>query len=147
MLNNRHCQPYAGSALARYLAKRIYELSGVRTQREIALAAGFARPNIISMFKTGETKVPLDRIAPLARALDADPAHLFQLALVDQWPELAQVIDDIYGKQMASTNEADLFLTKWRAATGNMDPTPNGRIDSAVDAMLAGLFKVPSRAA
>jgi hypothetical protein len=149
MLNNRHCQPYAGSALARYLNKRIYELRGVKTQREIALAAGFARPNIISMFKTGETKVPLDRIVPLARALDTDPAHLLRLAMVDQQPELAQVIDDVFGRQMASQNEADIFLTKWRAAaaTGNMDPAPNARIDGAVNAMLAGLFMTPSLAA
>jgi transcriptional regulator with XRE-family HTH domain len=143
MLANNSGQPYANSALACYLTKRIYELRNTKTQREIALAAGFARPNIISMFKAGETKVPLDRIASLARALDADPAHLFQLALVDQWPELAQVIDDVYGKQLASANESDIFLTKWRVASRDMDPVPSAQLDASVDAMLAGLFKAP----
>jgi hypothetical protein len=139
MIANNSGQPYANSALARYLTKRIYELRNVMTQRQIALAAGFARPNIISMFKTGETKVPLDRIVPLARALDADPAHLLRLAMIDQWPDLAKVIDDVHGKQLASKNEVDIFLTKWRASSRNMNPAPSAQIDAAVDAMLAAV--------
>ena len=31
-----------------------------KTQREIAQEAGFPNPNIISMFKTGATRLPLD---------------------------------------------------------------------------------------
>lgn len=132
---------FAHNALARYLDKRIAELRGVRTQREIAAEAGFARPNIISMFKSGESKVPLDRIPALARALDADPAHLFRLAAIDVWPELAPVVDEVFGRQLASKHEAAIFLTKWRKATGNMDPAPNAQIEAAVDAMLADLVK------
>jgi HAMP domain-containing protein len=139
MLANNSRQPYANSALAGYLTKRISELRHIKTQREIALAAGFARANIISMFKAGETKVPLDRIVPLARALDADPAHLLRLAMIDQLPELAKVIDDVFGRQMASQNEVDILLSKWRAATSNMNPTPSAQIDAAVDAMLTAV--------
>ena len=69
--------PYANSAVATYLSRRIDELRGVKTQREIAAEAGFAKPNIISMMKVGETKLALDRIPALAKALDADAGHLF----------------------------------------------------------------------
>lgn len=131
---------HANSAVARYLDKRIDELRGVKSQREIALEAGFPKPNILSMLKAGDTKLPLDRVAALARALDADPAHLFRLAMVDQWPELAPVIEEVFGRQMASQHEVAIFLTKWRAATANIDPAPNARIDAAVDRTLAELF-------
>jgi hypothetical protein len=137
MPTDRPGRPHAHSAVARYLDKRIDEFRGVKTQREIAAEAGFPKPNIVSMIKTGETKLPLERVASLARALDADPAHLFRLAMIDQWPELAAVIEEIFGRQMASKHEVAIFLTKWRAATGNADPAPNARIEAAVDAMLS----------
>jgi transcriptional regulator with XRE-family HTH domain len=131
--------PYANTAVAVFIDKRIDELRGVKTQRELAAEAGFVRPNILSMFKRGETKVPLDRVAALAKALDTDPAHLFRLAAESQWPELTPVISQIFGGQLASINEAAVFLDKWRAATGGMDPAPNAQINAAVDRMLAEL--------
>ena len=136
MRSERPGHPQAHSAIALYLDKRIAELRGVKTQREIAAAVGYDRPNIISMFKTGETQVPLDKIPALARALEADPAHMFRLAMRDRWPELTPLIDEIFGRQMASQNEAAIFLTKWRAATDNADPGPNAQVEAAVDAML-----------
>lgn len=119
-----------------FLDKRIAELRGVKTQREIAAAAGYDRPNILSMFKTGETKVPLDKIPALARALEGDAAHMFRLAMIDQWPELRSTIDIIFGRQMASANEEAIFLARWRATTADMDPAPNAQIDFAVGEML-----------
>ena len=139
MRSDRPGHPQANSAIAIYLDKRISELRGVKTQREIAAAAGYDRPNILSMFKTGETKVPLDKIPALARALDADPAHMFRLAMIDQWPELARVIGAVFGRQMASENETAIFLTKWRAATGNADPAPNAQTVGAVEEMLVAI--------
>src|SRR4051812_20486919 len=125
---------FANNALSRFLDKRIAELRGVKTQREIAAEAGFKRSNIVSMLKRGETKVPLERIAALARALDADPAHLFRLGMIDLWPELAGVIDEIFGRQMSSHNEHAILLMKWRVASADSDPAPNAQIAAAVDA-------------
>jgi len=48
--------PFAGTMVAKYLDKQIDALKGVKTQREIALEAGYDKPNIISMFKRGEAK-------------------------------------------------------------------------------------------
>jgi len=135
-------RPYAKSAVAAYLSRRIDELRGVKTQREIAAEAGFTKPNVVSMLKTGETKLPIDRIPALARALDADPAHLFRLALQDYWPELRSRVSEIFGRRMATANEEAIFLTKWRTFTSDLDPAPNARIDSAVDAMIASLSGV-----
>jgi hypothetical protein len=136
MVIERPGHPHAQSAIARYLDHRIEELRGFKTQREIAAEAGYRRPNILSMLKSGETKTPLDRIPALAKALEADPAHMFRLGLIDLWPDLAALIEEIFGRQMASANEAAIFLVKWRAATADTDPAPNARIEAAVDEML-----------
>ena len=93
------------------------------------------------MLKTGETKVPLEKLPAFARALEADPAHLFRLGMIDLWPELAALIDDIFGRQMATKNEVVIFLGKWRKATGDMDPAPNARFEAAVDEMVGEMLK------
>ena len=139
MPTERPGHPYANSVLARFLDRRIDELRGVKTQREIADIAGFKRSNIISMFKSGETQLPLERIPAFARALQVDPAHLFRLAMQDRWPELSATIDEIFGRRMASANEEAILLTPWRGATSNSDPAPNARIEAAVQAMLAAM--------
>ena len=61
--------------------------------------------------------------------------------MIDLWPELAALIDDIFGRHMATKNETAIFLAKWRALTSNMDPPPNAQIKAAVDEMLAKLLK------
>ena len=131
--------PFADSAIARYLDKQIDALKGVKTQREIATEIGYEKPNMVSMFKRGEAKVPLDKIPLLAKALHADPAHLFRLALEQYWPDLGATIGAIFGR-MASENEEEIILKKWRAATSNTDPAPTHLIGVAVDKMLEDAF-------
>lgn len=73
----RNGQPLSRLAL---LVERITTTSS-RSQREIADIAGFKNQNIITMIKQGESKLPLDRVPGMARALNVDPYELFQLAL------------------------------------------------------------------
>ena len=131
--------PFAETAIARYIDKQIDALKGVKTQREIAMEIGYEKPNMISMFKRGEAKIPLDKIPLLAKALHADPAHLFRLALEQYWPDLGATIGVIFGR-MASENEEEIILKKWRAATHNTDPAPTHLIGVAVDRMLEDVF-------
>ena len=110
------------SALAKYLTKQIEALSSTKSQREIAAEMGYDKPNIISMFKRGETKVPLDRIPSLAKALHVDPAHLFRLALEQHNPEISKVIDQVFGN-VVTDNEMKV-IKKIRDITHNTDPSP-----------------------
>lgn len=73
--------PFQHTELAVYLRKRIEALEGIKSQAEIAVESGYDKPNIISMFKAGEARVPLDRIPALAKALQADPRLLMGLGL------------------------------------------------------------------
>ncbi len=127
--------PFANSMIATYLDKKIDELKGVKTQREIASEIGYEKPNMISMFKRGEVKVPLDKIPLLAKALHVDPGHLFRLALEQYWPQLGDTIQAIFGRTVTA-NEEEILIKPWREATGNLDPAPTARIGESVKLVL-----------
>jgi len=73
-------RPFAASRIVKYLSKRILELRP-KTQAQIATEAGFVNVNMLAMIKAGTTRLPLDRVPALAKALKCDPAYLLLLAL------------------------------------------------------------------
>src|SRR6056297_3865375 len=74
-------RPHADTELAKYIERRVLELKSKKSQIEIATEAGYVNPNMITMIKQGSTKVALDRVPALARALECDPAYLMRLSL------------------------------------------------------------------
>ena len=128
-------RPYADSAIAKYISKQIDALADIKSQRDIANEIGYQNANMVSMFKRGEAKVPLDKIPQLAKALRVDVAHLFRLGLEQYWPGLGDTIGLMLGR-IATENEDEIFLAKWRKATKNMDPAPNKRINAIIDRAL-----------
>nr|WP_306754972.1 helix-turn-helix transcriptional regulator [Paracoccus sp. M09] len=109
------------------LVRRQTELLGHRkTQREIAHEAGFMNPNLISMFKTGASKIPLDRVPSLARALEVDPAYLMQLALEQAVGRTAAVaLIEVFGPPTTINERA--WLEEIREASGQTDPKMTAR--------------------
>ncbi|MFZ0206354.1 MAG: hypothetical protein WAL59_09595 [Roseiarcus sp.] len=53
--------PFAGSAITKYIDKKIDELKGVKNQRESDAEVDYDKPNMISMFKRGESRVLLKK--------------------------------------------------------------------------------------
>jgi transcriptional regulator with XRE-family HTH domain len=127
-------KPFANTRLVEYLGKRILELRPRKTQIEIASEAGFRQPNMLAMVKNGSTKLPLDRVAGLAKALECDPAMLFRMAL-EQLNEdaTALAIDRIFGA-IITKNEAD-WLAAIREASDNSDPSLTAKAQKAVRAI------------
>ncbi len=80
MKSDMSTTPYRDSDLAQFMTKRLLELRP-KTQADIAAEAGFVNANSLSMLKSGNTKLALDRVPALATALDCDPALLMRLAL------------------------------------------------------------------
>ena len=74
-------KPYQDTRLAKFLETRILELKFKKSQAEIAEEAGFVNPNMVTMIKQGATKLPLDRVPALAKALECAPSLLLRLAL------------------------------------------------------------------
>jgi transcriptional regulator with XRE-family HTH domain len=80
-MKTRSTRPFSYTRLPAFLGKRILELRCRKTQLEIATEAGFLNPNMLSIIKSGASKLPLDRVVSLAKALECDPVMLFILAL------------------------------------------------------------------
>lgn len=55
-------------------------------QKDVAAKAGFEKPNIITMIKQGHTKVPQDKMAALARALEAEEIPFIRMCLEEYLP-------------------------------------------------------------
>lgn len=109
------------TTVADFIADRLAECD--KTQREIAAECGFEKPNIITMFKNGSTKVPLNRIGPFAKAIGADPAHLLRLAMHEYFPDTWQEIEDIMQTTVLTANELEL-VRRFREVTGDNDAVP-----------------------
>jgi len=94
-MKHRVIQPLpTNPTIPQFLAFHI-KRSGLK-QREVARACGFLRPNIVSMIKSGETRLPLERLGAMARILDVDPAALFSVWMAtyygDTWRELGPLV-------------------------------------------------------
>jgi len=112
----------AQSTLSDFLSKRIQELQSRKSQQEIANQAGFANANFVSMLKSGRSKLALDRVPAMAKALDVDPAYLFRLALNQFFDEEAlKTLMPLFNHAI-SKNEAAI-INEIREASGNSDPS------------------------
>lgn len=127
-------KPYEDTRLIPYLEKRVLELRSTKNQARIASEAGFTSPNMMSLIKSGSTRLPLDRVPALARALDVDPARLLQLA-VEQWAGsgAARAFDAIF-ETIVTKNEVG-WLEEIRDASGYSDPVIATRARSAIRAI------------
>lgn len=126
-------RPHSDSRFARYLRNRVLELRP-KSQIEIASEAGFVNPNVLSMLKNGATKMPLDRVPALARALDDDPVLIFKLSLEQVGGSMtATAIKEIFGT-LVTRNEA-VWLRELREASDHADPRLTTRNRSAMRAI------------
>lgn len=91
-----------------------------KTQKDVADELGYDKPNIISMFKKGITKVPLDKVPALAKALNADPVHMLRLAMSEYAPALLKTIEGTFPTAVTQ-HEAELIKAH-RDATNSHDP-------------------------
>jgi hypothetical protein len=68
-----------------------------KTQREIAEECGWI-PNVVTMVKSGQMKLPLDKVGPLAKAIGINPGILFWMVLKEYAPETLEAIEtDVTG--------------------------------------------------
>lgn len=110
--------------VAEYLTKQI-EMSSKR-QNEIAKEIGYDRPNVITMMKMGHTKVPINKVGPLALALGLDPVHLLRLVMSEYQPDTWQAIQDVIGHSPVTQNEQEILAVIRKE--NNSDPEiPNDK--------------------
>jgi hypothetical protein len=128
-------KPFANTRLATFLERRVLELKPKKKQQQIAIEAGFRNPNMIAMLKSGATKLPLDRVPSLAKALECDPAFLLRLALEQvNGDTAAQALIEVFGEPITKNEHG--WLQAIRDASGGTDP----RITSRARVEISGVF-------
>lgn len=115
------------------LLERAIAYSG-RTQKEIAHAATLPNPNTISMMKTGEMKVPLERILAIAKACGIDAAELLVTAMREYQPEIWGILSMELG-DFLTPEERDI-IEAYRVA----NPDGDVHITEPVASLLLQLF-------
>lgn len=93
--------------VAEYLSGAI-GLSG-KTQREIALEVGYENPNVLTLMKQGKTKLPINKVQAMARALGVDPVNLLRIVMSEYMPEAWEVIKSVAGEKTVSAAQAELL--------------------------------------
>lgn len=104
--------------VAEFLADSIALIN--KTQAQIAAECGFESANVITMFKKGQTKLPINRVGSLAKALDVDPAHLLRLVLLEYLPDTWETIENTLQTTLLTANEFEL-VRRFREVTGDTD--------------------------
>ena len=90
-----------------------------KKQFEIAKESGFENPNIVTMIKQGKTKVPLDKVGKLAKAIEVDPIFLFRMAMDEYYPDTMEEIKKMFGQPILSKNELDILKVIRSAKVSN----------------------------
>lgn len=108
--------------VADYIGQQIL-LSG-KAQREIAAEIGYDKPNVITMFKQGTTKVPMNKVALLAKSLGVDPLHLLRLVMSEYMPETWAIISDILKAEDTMTQSEAKILSIVRNSANGQDVMP-----------------------
>ncbi|NQZ54154.1 MAG: hypothetical protein HRT93_07885 [Piscirickettsiaceae bacterium] len=92
--------------LHEYIAKQLAVCG--RTQKEISEEIGYTKPNIITMFKQNKTKVPINKIRPLAIALRVDPVNMLRIAMLEYMPETWEALEATLGN-VITENEMEMI--------------------------------------
>jgi transcriptional regulator with XRE-family HTH domain len=130
-------RPYPHSPTAQYLRDAIETCD--KTQREIARDAGFAHPNMLSMIKTGESKVPISRIPALAAALGTDVRAFIEIAMHEYHPEIWHTLREHYAPLLSEPEEKLVEL--YQLAALGVDISWSGELEDT----LHGVFSLAAQ--
>jgi hypothetical protein len=104
-------------SVAEYISWQI-ALCG-KPQLDIAVEAGFEKPNIVTMIKQGKTKLPLGKIGKFAKAIEVDPMHLLKLCMSEYWPDTWNEIESISKQPVLTNNEISIIMEIRECGAGN----------------------------
>jgi len=127
--------------------EQLINISG-KSQKDIAEEMGYDKPNIITMIKQGKTRLPINRVAAAAQALDADPVHLLRITMQEYMPDTWDVIETLIGEKLVSAEEASI-LEIVRGVSGGqaVRPETQEEIDSLKELVKTWKKKRDSNAA
>jgi hypothetical protein len=117
--------------LAEYLNANWDDRVG-RTNEAVAMELGYKASNLISMWRTGKTRIPLEKLPDIARLMKIDIAMLLPLWFEQQWGNRSDVgrLKAIFDR-FATVNEGAV-LSALRAAAPAGDAFTSDTIKAIV---------------
>lgn len=111
------------TTVAEFLTHHIDALvkSKEKTQKQIAEEIGYPNQNIITMFKQGRTPLPVNKVGPMAKALNVDAIYLLRLVMSEYTPETYLEIERLFAGNLITSNERKI-IERLREYTGETDP-------------------------
>ena len=103
-------------SVAQYITSMI-AASG-KPQHQIAIDCDWPKPNMVSMIKSGATKVPLDRVGLLAISLGIDPRDLLRRCLAEYIPDTLRALDEMHPGLLLTNYEHEI-IEAYRAVAGD----------------------------
>lgn len=82
------------------------------SQKDLADLCGFKTANIITMLKQGLTKIPIDKIPILAKALNVDPVKFYKIVMIEYRPKEYQAIIEIIGEPITASERGVVALVR-----------------------------------
>ena len=105
------------------------------SQKEMADICGFPTANMITMIKTGATKVPIEKIPKLARALDVDRVEFFDMVMRSYKPKEYNAILEIIGEPITEAEHKVVNLLRRIIPEGNLVNNTNHYLDKIREAL------------
>lgn len=124
-------------ALAKFINANWDTLVG-RTNEEVSQELGYRAANIISMWRTGKTKIPLDRLPDIANLMKIDIATLFPMWMEQYFGEREDIkfLMKEMSARFARSNEKVILELSRKAFKGNDVPLTPTKI-RVIEAVLA----------
>jgi len=129
--------------VAEYLERAI-DMSG-KTQRQITQELGYENPNIITMFKQGKSKLPINKVNAMALSLGLDPANLLRIVMTEYMPEAWEVIEKVVGdRYITPTQQAFQKIVDEETDGAGIDFS-DPKLNAAIRAALKEHHKHPTK--
>lgn len=101
------------SEVAALIATRLQDIASRKSQKDVADEVGFPSKNVISIIKRGATKLPLDRVEAMAKALDLDMAVVMMPALRQYYSEdVIAALRDTFASAETETERQILAIAR-----------------------------------
>lgn len=110
------------------------------TNSDLQRVMGYDRPNVVAMMRTGSMRLPVTKVAEVAKKLHVDPVFLLGKVLAENDAALWGVIASIMGDRLITANEMTLIASMRTVLDGHdVDLTEVPEFMQVVTASLAAI--------
>lgn len=88
------------------------------TDEALGVLLGYQKPSVIALMRTGQMRMPLQKVQPLAQALDLPAREILEALMQESMPEALAVMRAVYDPMVLAPAEINLIKYLRRDAQG-----------------------------